>query len=483
MNAGLLSEFLHHDLRKERGLRILLPLLKDITPAIYRKLGRDAVDLVWDNIEEKSDFFRLAANVLYEGRSVEELPVPSLHRQIASMSKALLFTTNYDPLLELALLRVREGVRLQPGTRNDDWKKFRESVSWDQKTSYEKGKVYHIHGCVEPSGTTLGQCIFTEGHYFELARNSSLPANRTLLDILQGDGVLLIVGMSLADSNLRRLLYQRRKEDIVSRPVYAVLKEEEELVAAYQEVHWRQRDVKLLWLRDYDQMEDLLRQIKFGPGVVGQEPVWASEAARWLSSDPSGSPFFGDDWQRKAHRVLQELRDQLSLLFPVGAGERIEVAVLVPVILSGLPPQLAMVCRTQDGVLTGVEALERAKLFSFGIKFGQAHGSSGTAYVRGLIDEVLDDTLWAHRNIPPDRMKGWYSDRWFQDWRSILSIPVADSPDWFPVGVVALTSNFARPFWARFDEDRDRYLGQLKAIVRGVAGRYLLRAESVTNLA
>jgi hypothetical protein len=475
LNRGLLSDFLKYDLEKTqaKGLQILLSVLPEITEAVHGKLGQEAVDLVWDNLD-REDFFRLVGKVLYGGRAIEELPLPSLHRQIAAMDKMLLFTANYDPLLELALLRVRDGVRLRPGEPNDNWMPYRVTLDWKDNVAYAPGRVYHIHGFVGPEGDYRGQVVLTEGHYFELAHDRRWKPNEAMLDILQQDGILLIIGMSLNDPNLRRLLYERSKSGLGNKEIYAVFKGDEELTSAYQEMHWKRRGVRLTWVRDYDQIEDMLRQIKYGPYLRGQAPEWVKNSRSWLRGRGFPDRFFTDKWQSAATTALGSLKQQIDLLFPCQFGEQIGLNFLS---LAGANPTLQLVARTQDDTMTGAQAKDRAALYSFSLAFRSEHGSSGASFVRGQPDEALDDTIWAHRNIDRQTIESWYKDRGFQDWRSIISIPILDSGDWVPVGVLAITSNLARPFWASFGEQRDQYLSQLKDVARGAVAKFLLKSE------
>ena len=70
---------------------------------IINELGREAaLDVARESLDE-SPFLRCLASALYRGRKMADLPVLRVHRQLASLAcKAKLFTTNFDPLLELA---------------------------------------------------------------------------------------------------------------------------------------------------------------------------------------------------------------------------------------------------------------------------------------------------------------------------------------------------------------------------------------------
>ncbi len=473
LNLGLLNAFLQHDLQATHSpaLGVLTSFLPKISQTIYSRLGREALDLIWAK-SNHSEFYELVGRTLYEQRAIDELPIPSLHRQIAAMVRSVIFTANYDPLLELAMLRIRKGVRNRPGQENDQWREYLKATGTFEPGGYSPEKIHHIHGFVEPNGDRVGQCVFTEGHYYELAANQKLPANQTVLDILQGDGELVILGMSLSDPNVRRLLYERQKNSLKTKEVYVVLKEEDELVSTYQEMHWRTRDVKIIWIRDYDDIEDLLRQIKFGPYEKGKPPAWVVESVKWLRHRQFPERFFEDKWQLESHTALVKLKEQIELLFPRQYGERIDLHFLS---LSGVEPKLRLMARTQDGVLDGAAARDRAEKYTFGIDFGAEQGSSGSAFVQGQPDEALDDSQSAHRNIERRRREEWYRDQGFQDWRSILSIPIADSSEWVPVAVIAVTSTFAKPFWAGFNAEKDDYLSELKSVMRGACARFLLK--------
>ena len=311
----------------------------------------------------------------------------------------------------------------------------------------------------------------TEGHYFELAANQSLHANQAVLDPLMGDDTLLIIGMSLNDPNLRRLLHERRNRGLAnSKDVYAVLKEEDDLVTDYQSIYWRSRDVKLIWVRDYDEIESMLRQIKFGPY---EPPTWFKTALAWMQARNFPDRFYTDEWQESSHKALARLKAQIDLLFPRAYGEVIELNLLAP---RETTMSLGLVARTQDRAASGQEAIDRANLFRFGVNYLEEGGSSGLAFVRGQPDEAIDEADWAHRNIPRDTIKIWYQQKGFRDWRSIISIPILDSKDWKPIGVVSITSNFPKPFWGCFGDQKDRLQGQLKAIVRGAVSRFLFCA-------
>lgn len=96
------------------------------------------------------------------------------------------------------------------GTRSiarssNDWQRFRAGAE-----PAPRPWVRHIHGWLDPDGHADGTFVLTESHYIALQSAAGASPNRDLAELLEGEGAVLIVGMSLADPNLRRLLYRAR---------------------------------------------------------------------------------------------------------------------------------------------------------------------------------------------------------------------------------------------------------------------------------
>lgn len=469
LEQNLLRAYLKHEFEnsQEGFLRLLLPALPRLGNELHAQLGQGATDLVWKNAQTPARFFEMLAFALYEGRPLHRLPIKPLARQVAAMADALIFTTNYDPLLEIAMSRVRDGILPE-----DDLKAWRKYVGADAKDEPKPraGFVYHLHGLIEPNGRKTGECVLTEEHYFNLttAENAQDVPNQRLLSAMDGDGVLLIVGMSLADQNLKRILFQGKRNGKQSN-IYAVLREEDELVQLYQQLRWKDLGVQLIWVNQHEEIEGLLRQVKYGGYQKQQPPAWVDTSIQWLDRCKlTPELVFSEAWQRHAAKILDTLRAELMLMYPQSCGEEINLNFLLPMHLDPGGPRLHLVSRTGPVPASSDEARKRAELHSFAIKYKGEGGSSGAAFVSGRPDNTgTSGQDLAHRNIDAKTKTRWRNAPGFRDWRSILSVPMSDSPDWVPVSILSITSNFAVPFWERFGEERQKFEPELKAVIRG----------------
>ena len=429
---------------------------------VYEAIGRDAAAaLVWDRAGKA--FFRGFAEILYGGREISDLPVLPIHYQIAAMSKAGVFTTNYDPLLELGLAKLLDDNDPQLGLHNDGWQRYRKVFRGTNitKSVNERVCVYHVHGWVDPGGRYGGPFVLTEGQYFKLFEDPRSVVNRSLRTILTARGAVLMVGMSLSDTNLRRILYQQSSERRT--PIFAVLRRGEELVDAYQMLHWLRYGVEVLWVQDYNDIPGLLREVRYGPATKGAPLPWVAYALEWLEAKVSPKNIFGNAWQRAAHAALRELLTQIRLLFAVAPEEDLKISLLVPLSKT----DLGIIADTREP-RSSESAWERAKCFRLAIDPAKPQGISGVSYVSGKEVEVLDDPQGADRNFSSEMRRIWYS-RGYRDWRSVLAVPVMDSQHWVPVAVVTMTSNKGEPFWTRFGPAKGRYQPELYAAMRRTA--------------
>jgi hypothetical protein len=158
-------------LRYERTAEEVVDALTGSAAADYarRSFGNGA-----DGVDR---FKRMLARTLYShiledgvvpGRWPTKMVIRSAQRQLAALALhwshpcPLLYTTNYDPILELALVDM-------------DGRHKNSGPSWARRISYlgkniEPGKrqgdfVVHLHGYLGAKGDSKGSLIFTERHY------------------------------------------------------------------------------------------------------------------------------------------------------------------------------------------------------------------------------------------------------------------------------------------------------------------------------
>jgi hypothetical protein len=129
-------------------------------------------------------------------------------------------TTNYDDLLERALSAGPTGASFQSA-----WKSSSFPADAGRAGSAVKG-IFHVHGYL-PSGTppadsTSHGIIFTEADYLDAANDLYSWSNLCLLRCFSSS-VGLVLGMSMTDRNLRRLLHALNGAQMLD-DVYIILR-------------------------------------------------------------------------------------------------------------------------------------------------------------------------------------------------------------------------------------------------------------------
>ena len=99
-------------------------------------------------------------------------------------------TYNYDALLEMSLTA-----------------RHHESIFREAKLEADRLPIYHVHGYVpvRGAGSAGSDLVFTEDQYHLTAQNPYLWSNLVQIQAMSGS-VGLMIGLSLADRNMRRLL-------------------------------------------------------------------------------------------------------------------------------------------------------------------------------------------------------------------------------------------------------------------------------------
>jgi hypothetical protein len=436
--------------------------IDELATKLYVSLGRDAVaDLVFVN-SKKEVFNKLLADSLYENRTFD-LPLHSIHYQIAVMrDKADIYTTNFDPLLELAIAATRG-----EDTESEDrlWRNYREPGGAGFERDPAHGKpIVHLHGWVDPNGDLGEPVILRESQYQELAQQTDAKLNAKLRDVLDHEGATLILGMSLGDPNLRRLFYFLSKTSLAEANIWAVFKMQDPLLDDYVKGHWERLGVKLMFAKEHDEIPGLLRDVQYGMCDDRCPPNWIEKALVRLESHVKTGIVLTEPFQNMAYSALQLLSDRVRRFFAVPPEEIVGLSVFLPLKLDGAAQaSLHEVC-TSRHQRTEAEARQQGRIRKLSIGKNIEQGLPGIAYTSGKHLEILDDERAIYRNFTGEMKHLWRSER--RDWRSILAMPFMDDPTGLPIAVVAITSNCPEPFWTRFGERRDRYQIELFAMMR-----------------
>lgn len=462
LNLGLLEVLIRADSR-DRNLwaGLIEPELPKLTRSLYDVLGRNgAADFV--RMTSPSRFKRRLAEVLFSDVNLRPESLTDTQHQLAAMSSnAPLLTTNFDPLLEMAIADLKGSLK---------WERYRKTPRADAR-AFTKGVVEHVHGFIEPDGSTGGHLILTESDYFNLAANDREPANRRLRALFERPGAVLIVGMSMQDPNIRRLLYVLRSDETAGLPpAFLVLKKTDPVVDGYTSDYWRKRAVRLIFINDHEELAGLLRDVHWGIAPPGEPPGWITESTEWLESTIGRELFVDPDWQTLARRLLSTLRNRVRQLFAIPNEEQCHFGLFVP-LRHGKFEKLSLVATSRD--VSPEDALSYAITRSLDIQKGREQGAAGIAFTSGRARESLHGDTGQDFNFTPELTERWVNEQGFRDWRSVLAVPLLAGRNWTPVAAVTLTSNLAQPFWRRFGAYEEVFTTELLSWMRQTAKQAL----------
>jgi len=287
-----------------------------------------------------ADFHVVLRGALYERAELRDYAPTEVHHALCKLALEAepaypcLHTTNYDDLLELALT-VASGQEAQP-------------VHVGRRLVADGPRVVHLHGYFpfEPPAASsqkaklARELVLSDLDYSRLSNDHSAWTNRELLSLLDSRSVL-IVGMSLTDPNVRRLfayLSDRRRDDgpqhfvvLQRRSPESNLPEAIEAARILDDDEhdfWKTRGVKILQLGSWDQLNYILRRIRFGDAHWDRRHKevrvgWALEHYPTVSFDDPGVQELGS-------QALEQARDQLAL--DLGLRGHVELNLFLPLI-------------------------------------------------------------------------------------------------------------------------------------------------------
>jgi hypothetical protein len=315
-----------------------------------------------------SEFHRVLRQALYERPQLRLYRPTEVHHAVAALAMEskppfpCIHTTNYDDLIELALERVAAN-RVAP-------------IYSTRRRAADGPRVVHLHGYFpwkpgtgEDERDLAGTIVASESDYHLLSNDHVAWTNRELLSLLETRSTL-IVGTSLADPNLRRLLSHLASERAQSgrrrERHYVVMQSRDGEVAADRLVaraetilghgvsgdderrvirriaalaskildknereFWDAQGVKIINVQSYDRLGYLLRRIRFG------DEEWDDAHRRlrgaWALKNYGEQDFDEPALQELCTAVLAEARDQIaSIGQPVKVPGEIQLNVFLP---------------------------------------------------------------------------------------------------------------------------------------------------------
>ena len=461
LNQRLLLQYVSAEHEEDK---LSAPLLPKLASQLYDLFGRDA-SAEFVRIAAGQEFPKLLADALYGGRSIEELPITSLQYQLAALSRNCRTTTlNFEPMLELARARLDS---MTAGSV--DWRMLRTVPKHSAQP--QTGQVEHLHGWLDPDGTASSALVLTEKHYFDLSEDATATVNASLEELLTQDGAVLTVGLSWADYNLRRMLYQLLKRSSGSK-IFTILREDDVVLENYAAQRWGSLNLIPIFVKEFDAIPSLLRDVAWGMAEDGELPNWLANSVRWREEIVGDEVIFSEEWQTVAYEALCALADQLRVLFGIRTEERLNLGLFLPMKLKDLEIRLHQIASSRRK-RSAHDARELAGRRALSLRRGKEQGAAGVSFVAGNNRQVLHGETGIDARFSPQMKEAWLSsENSYRDWRSLLCVPVLDSTEWLPTAVVTLTSNFSTPFWTELDR-RSELQAELYTLLRKT-GRWLI---------
>lgn len=470
----------------EEYLQKTLPHLQHIKDELnktakhhYDILGRDGtIGLIFDKDKgNEPKFYRSLAKVLYPSRSHDKLVVRSVQKQIAALAldayekvkigkkaSPYLATTNFDPMLELAI----DHLQTQSGN-NNDWREYRSPAGATYQPKLSQLVVEHIHGWIDTDGETGGTIVLTESQYLDSMQssNESKSINNRFKKLFSEKASVLIVGMSLSDPNVRRFLHRRRRNKLKphEHKIYAIIREDPtHLVNRHLIDYWENWGVTPILLQSHGDLPRFIRDVQWG---IADKLPWFETVTKWVAEKQPETKIFGDEWQRLAFYVLSVILYQIRTYFTVPIEEDLQLSLFFPMKLNEDTSSTIYKVATTRRIRSGEEARQHACDKSIIVDPEREEGVAGHAFLSSIAIEVLNNGEGINYRFSSEKTEKWDCTDRPRDWRSILAIPVLDTPQWLPVAVITVSSNYAEPFWKRFNDERD--LPELKATLRRVS--------------
>ncbi|MCI0731877.1 MAG: SIR2 family protein [Chloroflexi bacterium] len=480
--------------------------LDALAATFERYFGRDAViDLLRAEIHHAAGaceedggalFDRLLHEALYEGISHYDLQ--PIHYEIAAATVArqkprVVYTANYDDILEHALEQI---LRAQGNTSAERVK------SITSRSAKDLG-VVHIHGYLPlKEKKSRGKLVLSEKDYLS---GYGSWADKTLGEILgQNKKDLLLVGLSLSDPRLRRLLHKRaeikRQGTKGLGDIYVILSRGRDLDAFdlatrkakriavnYSEPYWQSWGIHVISVDTPELIPVLIRQIR-----LGMSPAeWVKKGHDFLQNQNCYEGLYSEE--RQAQNQISLMR-QYALIrdkFSVSRDELFNLNFFAPsdeepgsiqlvfqfagdfrrhrsnarwsrVDLQNVPLSLQLgseYYHRPENCLY-VQTLDESHAKTRRLKVGtweDVQGASGFAYLSGTLVDARNKKWFYHR-FTPEQAAYWDSERVFS---SLLVVPIYDSPEWVPVGVASVTSTYSQPFWTQLSPEELLNLARL----------------------
>lgn len=451
-----------------------------ITVIFAERFDREPViDLVKSSLDDTELFYRFLRDSLYG--ETGEIELQPLQYELAAALRFdgengvnRLITTNYDNLLERAYCRLHD---LDEGSLLDELEVIARKRDLDD--SADSPRFIHLHGYLPPDsqGQPRGDIVLSESDYLQ-----TLDSWQTVFlheeVLLTPDRDLLIVGMSMADPRLRRLLHKRANCDDECGQTFLFLpkssavddaplavRRAHKLLGDYETRYWDGLDVGVKLIENLDMLPFHLRRIR-----LDDDPVqWCLRAKHHLEEETENEKgrsvlgrLYDELKQREANHLLRQGLVHLRSRFEISSEEELTIGFFVPSPDDEPHIQLAFRCNEQvpgdylfepdDDTRKPFQGVtgDRGRNRKLRVATREsAQGVAGYSFATGAVIEALHSSPALNREFDDEMLKSWDDGRTFS---ALLCIPIYGSPDWLPLGVGFVSSNRKQPFWNEISE-------------------------------
>jgi hypothetical protein len=388
-----------------------------------------AIDLVRQRVG--ADFHVVLRGALYEREQLRKFQPTEAHYALVRLALdseppfPVLHTTNYDDLLEMAL-------KSSGGRKPRAVHAGRRSLSDGPRVVHLHGYFPYEHPGVAEEKRLAAELVASDLDYHRLSNDHAAWTNRELMTLLDSRSVL-IVGMSLTDPNVRRLLAylsEHKKSHDEGHDHFVILQQRppmrdddhqraSEMLEDDEYKFWHGQGVKILRLASWDGLNYLLRRIRF------TDEEWDRRhkelRIEWAKANYHDVDFADTTLQDFGTELLAYHRDRI--VAAVGLQGRVEVNLFLPMLDGKYRRALSSMPR---------RALEAPRVFV------PKHDAQTIPEVELAltVGETLKRSARSLKSEPPP------GEPPFQDWyHSLVSVPYFDYPaGGIPVALLQLVS-------------------------------------------
>jgi NAD-dependent SIR2 family protein deacetylase len=261
--SGRLAVFVGAGISRQVGLPLWEDLLDRLTEIYSARAGADVTvlrKLQTRDLRERARWLKHELGVEFQ-EAVRQALFREAYRNGLSTSRII------DALVRMEFLRAVCSYNYDDLLERQGGARFRAIASAQDWYGREHTPVYHVHGLLPYIGAPRGELVLSEDDYLELANNPQHWANIVQVNLLR-ECTSLLIGISCADPNLRRILHlvgdKKAGDTYIIQKMEDIDGVEPDLLRAWSTSKEFDRDcfaalhLRTIWIHDHDEVPDIL---------------------------------------------------------------------------------------------------------------------------------------------------------------------------------------------------------------------------------